>query len=347
MIAAGGTAGHVLPALAVAEALTKRGVQVTFAGSPDRAEARLVPEAGYELDTFPIEGFPRSPSVALLRALVLAGNAPRACRAILRRRRPDVVLGGGGYVAGPMVVAARSLGIPAALSEADAHLGLANRLAAPFARRVFLAYPMNGLQPPKYEVVGRPIPARSQPMARDEAREIFELDPDARILGVFGALAGARALNDFVVETWGATGPPILHITGRRDYDEIRRRVSRPDYRVLPETERFGAALSAVDLVLARSGSSVWEVAAAGRPAILVPYPFATGDHQALNAQHFVRAGGAIMVRELDLDDVPELVRSLLDDPARCARMSMAMLATAKPDAADEIADQLLLLAAR
>ena len=116
---------------------------------------------------------------------------------------------------------------------------------------------------------------------------------------------------------------------------------------MLPETERFGAALSAVDLVLARSGSSVWEVAAAGRPAILVPYPFATGDHQALNAQHFVRAGGAIMVRELDLDDVPELVRSLLDDPARCARMSMAMLAAAKPDAADEIADDLLLLAAR
>jgi len=318
---------------------------VTFAGSPDRAEARLVPEAGYELDTFPIDGLPRRPSAALVRALLLAGNAPRACRAILRRRRPDVVLGGGGYVAGPMVVAARSLHIPAALSEADAHLGLANRLAAPFAQRVFLAYAVHGRDAPKYEVVGRPIPSRSRPIPRDEAREIFELDPDARILGVFGALAGAKALNDFVVDTWGETGPAILHLTGRRDYDDVRRRVARPDYRVLAETERFGAALSAVDLVLSRSGSSVWEVAAAGRPAILVPYPFATGDHQTLNAEHFVRAGGAIMVRELDLDDVPDLVRSLLDDPARCASMGAAMLRVAKPDAAESIADELLALA--
>ncbi|HST17834.1 MAG TPA: UDP-N-acetylglucosamine--N-acetylmuramyl-(pentapeptide) pyrophosphoryl-undecaprenol N-acetylglucosamine transferase [Gaiellaceae bacterium] len=328
----------------MAEALNRRGAVVTFAGSPDRAEARLVPEAGYELDTFPIDGLPRRPSAAMVRALLLAGNAPRACRAILRRRRPDVVLGGGGYVAGPMVVAARSLRIPAALTEADAHLGLANRLAAPFAQRVFLAYAVRGRSAPKYEVVGRPIPSRSRPIPRDEAREIFELDPDARILGVFGALAGAKALNDFVVDTWGEKGPPILHLTGRRDYDDVRRRVARSDYRVLAETERFGAALSAVDLVLARSGSSVWEVAAAGRPAILVPYPFATGDHQALNAEHFVRAGGAIMVRELDLDDVPELVRSLLDDPARCASMGAAMLRAAKPDAAESIADELLAL---
>ena len=320
---------------------------MTFAGSPERVEARLVPEAGYELDTFRISGFPRRPSPGLLRAILLAGAAPGACRAILKRRRPDVVLGAGGYVAGPMVVAAKTLGIPAALTEADAHLGLANRLAAPFAERVFLAYPIAGRNSAKYRVVGRPIPGRSRPVPRDEAREIFELDPDARILGVFGALAGARALNEFVVETWGAAGPAILHITGRRDYALVRRRVERATYRVLPETERFGAALSAVDLVLARSGSSVWEIAAAGKPAILVPYPFATGDHQALNAEHFVRAGGAIRVRELDLDDVPELVRSLLDDPARCARMGAAMLEAARPEAADTIADDLVSLAGR
>ena len=320
---------------------------MTFAGSPDRVEARLVPEAGYELDTFRISGFPRQPSPALVRALLLAGAAPGACRAILKRRRPDLVLGAGGYVAGPMVVAAKTLGVPAALTEADAHLGLANRLAAPFARRVYLAYPVAGRGGTKYRVVGRPIPARSRPIPRDEAREIFELDPDARILGVVGALAGARALNEFVVETWGASGPAILHITGRRDYELVRRRVKRTGYRVIPETERFGAALSAVDLVLGRSGSTVWEIAAAGKPAILVPYPFATGDHQALNAEHFVRAGGAIMVRELDLDDVPDIVRSLLDDPERCARMGAAMLGAARPDAADTIADDLLSLAGR
>ncbi len=320
---------------------------MTFAGSPDRVEARLVPEAGYELDTFRIRGLPRRPSPALARALLQAGAAPRACRRILRARRPDVVLGGGGFVAGPMVFAASTLRIPTALTEADAHLGLANRLAAPFAKRLFLAYAIDSRWNRKAVVVGRPIPARSRPIPQEEAREIFELPDDGRVLGVFGALAGARSLNEFVVETWGEAGPYVLHITGTRDYDVVRRRARRADYRVVAETDRPGAALSACDLVLARSGGSVWEVAAAGKPAILVPYPFATADHQALNAQHFVRAGGAIMVRELDLDDVPDLVRTLLDDPARLERMHRAMLQAARPDAADEIADGLVALATR
>jgi UDP-N-acetylglucosamine--N-acetylmuramyl-(pentapeptide) pyrophosphoryl-undecaprenol N-acetylglucosamine transferase len=319
---------------------------VTFAGSPDRVEAQLVPDAGYEFDPFRIAGFPRRPSPALARALLLAGSAPRACRAILRRRRPDVVLGGGGFVAGPMVFAASTLRIPAALTEADAQLGLANRLAAPFARRIFLAYPRAGSRyAAKSRVVGRPIPSQSAPVPQEDARAIFELPAEGPLLGVFGALAGARTLNDFVVDTWGKAGPPILHQTGQRDFESVRRRVQRDDYRVVAETDRFGAAISAADLVLARSGSTVWEIAAAGRPAIFVPYPFATGDHQALNAQHFVRAGGAIMVRELDLDDVPELVRSLLEDPTRRERMSEAMLRAARPNAAVEIADELIALA--
>jgi UDP-N-acetylglucosamine--N-acetylmuramyl-(pentapeptide) pyrophosphoryl-undecaprenol N-acetylglucosamine transferase len=334
----------VLPALAVADALTSRGAHVTFAGSPDRVEARLVPEAGYELDTFRITGLPRRPSVELARALMLAGSAPHACRRILRNRRPDVVLGAGGFVAGPMVFAASTLGVPAALTEADAHLGLANRLAAPFAKRLLLAYPLETRWRRKSRVVGRPIP-RSQPVTQAEAREIFELPAVGPVLGVFGALAGAKALNELVVDTWGASGPSILHQTGRRDYEVVKRRVDRPDYRVIAETDRFGAALTACDLVLARSGSAVWEIAAAGRAAILVPYPFATGDHQALNAQHFVHAGGAILVRELELDRVPDLVRSLLDDPPRLKKMGEAMLGAAKPGAADDIADELLALA--
>jgi UDP-N-acetylglucosamine--N-acetylmuramyl-(pentapeptide) pyrophosphoryl-undecaprenol N-acetylglucosamine transferase len=318
---------------------------VTFAGSPDRVEARLVPDAGYELDTFRISGFPRRPSVALARSLMLAGAAPRDCRRILRARRPDVVLGGGGYVAGPMVFAASTLGIPTALTEADAHLGLANRMAAPFARRILLAYPIETRHRGKVRVVGRPLPSRVQAVSQQEARELFELPQDGPVLGVFGALAGARALNEFVVETWGEQGPAILHQTGKRDYDLVKRRVRRPDYRVIDETDRFAAALAACDLVLARAGSSVWEIAAAGRPAILVPYPFATGDHQARNAEHFVRAGGAIMVRELDIADVPALVRSLLGDPERRAKMSEAMLRAARPGAASEIADELIAMA--
>jgi UDP-N-acetylglucosamine--N-acetylmuramyl-(pentapeptide) pyrophosphoryl-undecaprenol N-acetylglucosamine transferase len=320
-------------------------VFVTFAGSPDRVEARLVPEAGYELDTFRISGFPRQPSPALVVALFRAGKAPAVCRRILRRRRPDVVFGAGGYVAGPMVVAARSLGIPAALSEADAHLGLANRLAAPFAKRIFLAYPLPGLDSDKARVVGRPIPARARRVPRGRARAIFELPEEGPVLLVAGALAGAQSLNELVVESFAEVGPAILHITGKRDYDSVRRRVKRPDYRVIPETDRIGAAYSAADLVLARAGSSVFEFAAAGKPAILVPYPFATGDHQARNAEHFVRAGGAIMVRDLDLEDVPDHVRSLLDDAPRLRQMGEAMLRAAKPNAADEIAEGLIELA--
>ena len=321
-------------------------MHVTFVGSPDRVEARLVPEAGYTLDTFRISGFTRRPSPSLLRALMLAGAAPLACRRILRLRRPDVVFGGGGYVSGPMLAAAAFAGIPTALSEADAHLGLANRLAAPLVRRIFLAYPIHTRYDGKTSVVGRPL-ANAQPVSQADARAIFELPQDVPVLGVFGALAGASALNELVVETWAEQGPAILHQTGQRDYELVKRRVHRPDYRVIPETDRFRAALAACDLILGRAGGSVWEVAAAGRPAILVPYPFATGDHQAANALHFERAGGAIMVREQELGRVPELVRSLLDDPDRRAAMSDAMLRAARPGAADEIADELVAMAAR
>ena len=153
LTAAGGTAGHVLPSLAVAEALTGRGVSVTFAGSPERAEARLVPDAGFPFDAFRVSGLLRRPGLPLIRALARAGRAPFACRGPARRQ-PHVVLGGGGYVAGPMVVAAWLARIPAALTEADAHLGLANRLAAPFARRVFLLGSIEGREDGKFRVTG-------------------------------------------------------------------------------------------------------------------------------------------------------------------------------------------------
>jgi len=320
-------------------------VFVTFAGSPDRVEATLVPDAGFELDTFRISGFPRQPSPALLGSLGRAAAAPRVCRSILRRRRADVVFGAGGYVAGPMVLAAASMRVPAALSEADAQFGLANRLALPFARRVFLAYPLAGRSGSRYRVVGRPIPARARAIASAEAREIFELPAEGPVLLVAGALAGARSLNECVIEAFAEVGPAVLHISGERDYPWLRTRLRREDYRLIASTDRIGAAYSAADLILARAGSSVWEIAAAGKPAILVPYPFATGDHQAKNADYFVRAGGAIMIRDLALDEVPDRVRSLLRDSPRLERMGEAMLRAAKPDAAEEIAEGLIALA--
>jgi len=346
LIAAGGTAGHVLPALAVAEALERRGVQVTFAGSPDRIEARLVPEAGYELDTFRTAGLARRPSLELLRGALVALRAPWACGRILERRRPDVVLGGGSYVAGPMVLAAARRRIPTAVMEADAHLGLANRLAAPLARRVFLSFPISGRDGSKYRVTGRPIPARSRATSREEGREVFGLPPNGPVLLVFGGSLGARAVNELAVSAFGNAGPAILHLCGTRDYDDLRARVARPDYRLFAFTEHFGAALGAADLVLARAGGSVWELAAAAKPAILVPGEFATADHQTKNARYFSDGGGAVIVPERELDRVPELVRSLLDDRRRLDEMAAAMERLARPHAADEIAEELVALAA-
>jgi UDP-N-acetylglucosamine--N-acetylmuramyl-(pentapeptide) pyrophosphoryl-undecaprenol N-acetylglucosamine transferase len=320
---------------------------VTFAGSPDRLEAQLVPDAGYEFDSFRVAGFPREPSLALLRALALAGRAPLACREILARRRPDVVLGGGGYVAGPMVLASWTRRIPAALTEADSHLGLANRLAAPFAQRVFLAFPIDGRDPPKYRVTGRPVPLRSRPCPQEDGRRLFELPSSGSVLLVFGGSQGARSLNELVVGEFGSAGPAILHLAGERDYERLRPHVSRPDYRLVPYTNDFGAALAASDLVLCRAGGSLYELAAAGKPAVLVPYPYATADHQTKNARHFEQAGAAVVVADAEIGRAPALVRELLGDPVRLAAMSERMLAAARPNAADEIAEELIRLAGR
>jgi UDP-N-acetylglucosamine--N-acetylmuramyl-(pentapeptide) pyrophosphoryl-undecaprenol N-acetylglucosamine transferase len=346
LIAAGGTAGHVVPSLAVAAALRDRGVRVTFAGSPGRVEAELVPQHGYEFDSFQVSGFPRRPSFALARALGRAAAAPAACAAIIRRRRPDVVLGGGGYVAGPMVLAAGVLRVPAALTEADAHFGLANRLAAPFARRVFLAYPIAGREPPKYRVTGRPVPARGAAVSRAEARRRFELPEEGPVVLVAGGSQGAQALNDFVLATWGDAGPAVLHLCGRRYHERLAGRKLRADYRLLPFVDDFGAAAAAADLTISRAGGTVWELAAAGAPAILVPSPNVTADHQTLNARHFERAGGAVLVSEPELASVATLAERLLAAPERLEAMRCAMLGAARPHAADEIAEELIALAA-
>ena len=319
---------------------------MTFAGSPDRVEARLVPERGYEFDAFAVSGLPRRPGAALLRAAGQAFTAPAACLRILGRRRPDAVLGAGGYVAGPMVLAARLRGIPAALTEADAHLGLANRLAAPLAQRVFLALPL-GLHGEKYRAVGRPIPAASVAVDRVEARSRLGLPVDGRVVLVFGGSLGARLLNELALDAWAERGPAVVHLCGERDYPELRGRISRADYVLQPFIEDIGLAYGAADVALARAGGSVWELAAAGLPGVLVPGAFATGAHQEKNARWFADAGGAMVVPEADAARAPQVVEELLEDSDRIAGMAEAMRAVAKPDAAEEIADELVALARR
>jgi UDP-N-acetylglucosamine--N-acetylmuramyl-(pentapeptide) pyrophosphoryl-undecaprenol N-acetylglucosamine transferase len=352
VIAAGGTAGHVVPALAVADALRARGAEVEFVGG-ERAEAELVPEAGYPLHRIRVVGIDRRNPLRALRAVALAGRATAQARGILRRARADVVLGGGGYVAGPVGLAARSLRIPVALTEADSHLGIANRLLAPFASKVFLSFPVAGRSGSRYALVGRPVPAGTGSADRSAARARFGVPDGTACVLVFGGSLGARRLNDASIDAFGSAAPGfVLHASGRRDHDDLRARLdalgSPPHYRLEPYISPFADALAAADLVVARAGGSVLEIAAAGLPAILVPYPHATADHQAANARAMERAGAAVVVPDHELDG-PRLARevgALLAAPQRLAEMSKAARAAARPDAADRIADELFALAA-
>ncbi len=319
---------------------------MTFAGSPDRVEARLVPELGYEFDPFVVSGLPRRPGPELAVALGRALTAPRACLRILEQRRPHAVLGAGGYVAGPMLLAARLRRIPCALTEADAHLGLANRLAAPLADRVFLAFPL-GRDGQRYRAVGRPIPAASLALERTEARRRLGLPVEAPVVLVFGGSLGARLLNEAALAAWAEAGPAVVHLCGERDYPELRGRVTRPDYLLRPFMAEIGVAYGAADVALARAGGSVWELAAAGLPAVLVPGAFATGRHQDKNARWFAEAGGAVVVPEAQAARAPRVVEELLADDARLEAMRAAMRRVARPRAAEVIADELVALARR
>ncbi len=350
VIAAGGTAGHVVPALAIADALRERGAEVEFVGG-ERAEAELVPAAGYPFHSLKIVGIDRRNPLRALRALVLAARATVAARRLLRRVGADAVLGGGGYVAGPVGLAARSLGLPLALTEADSHLGVANRALAPLARRVFLAFPLEGRTGERYVVSGRALPAGTGQVDRDAARERFGIPADRQCLLIFGGSLGARRLNHAAIDAFGAVAPCfVLHACGRRDHPELRARLdelgSPSHYRLEEYIDPFAEALAAADLVAARAGGSVLEVAAVGLPSLLVPYPHATADHQTANARYMEAAGAAVVVPDDELDG-PRLAReigSLLAAPQRMAEMANAARAAARPDAAQRIADELLAL---
>jgi len=348
MIAAGGTAGHVVPALAVADALRARGADIEWIGG-ERAEAELVPAAGYELHTLRVAGLDRRNPLRAARAAALAVGAVGAARRLLRARGADAVLGGGGYVSGPVGFAAATLRLPLFLTEADSHVGVANRMLAPLARRLFLAFPVAGREGDTYPVTGRPVPAGTGSVDRAEARRRLGLPVDGPCLLVFGGSLGARRLNEAAVEAFGVRAPcVVLHASGRRDYEDLRARLGAETdhYRLVPYVQPFADALAAADLVAARSGGSVWEVVAAGVPSILVPYPHATADHQAKNARFMAAAGAAVVVPDAELDG-PRLaseVEAILGDPIRLEGMSDAAREVARPDAADRIAHEVLAL---
>jgi UDP-N-acetylglucosamine--N-acetylmuramyl-(pentapeptide) pyrophosphoryl-undecaprenol N-acetylglucosamine transferase len=353
----------VAPALAVADALRADGADVAFLGAT-RAEVQMVPAAGYELRTIAVQGMSRTNPLRAVQALARATIAVPRARKLLKELRPDAVMGGGGYVTAPVGLAALSLRIPLVLTEADRHLGLANRLLARGARRVCLAFPIPGRHDfavrtsperdelsggGRYRVTGRPIPVPDAD--RTHARERFEIGRDETCVLVFGGSLGARSINLAAIDAFADSGCHVLHISGRRDYPElsVRELPDGYDLREYLDLQEFAQALAAADLVIARSGGSVAEIAAYGLPAILVPYPHASADHQSANARWMVQAGAAVVIPdgELSAARLAAEVEALLQDRPRLAAMAKASKGIARPDAAQEIARELLNAAGR
>lgn len=338
-IGAGGTAGHVVPALAVADALRADGVRVVFVGG-QRAERQLVPAAGYELHTLRVQALPRRHPVRAARAAIVDLAALRTARRLVGSLRPAAVLGAGGYVAGPLGLAAALARVPLVVMESDSHLGLTNRLLAPLARRVCLAFPIEGRSGERYRLTGRPVPVSATDRAA--ARQRFGIPDDQPCVLVFGGSLGAGSINHAAIDAFAGARFRVLHAAGERDLPELT--APGPHYDLRGYIAQFGEALLASDLVVARAGGSVFEVAAHGRPMVLVPYPYATADHQAQNARFFERAGAATVIPDAELT-APRLaqeVGGLLADPGRLAAMARASAELARPDAAQEIAREVL-----
>ena len=343
----------MVPALAVAAALRAEGAEVAFLGARGRAEAEIVPAAGYEIDLLEIRGLDRRNPVRAAGAARLAAAAVPATRHALRAREAEAVLGGGGYVAGPAGLAALSLGLPLVLTEADRHLGLTNRLLARRARRVCLAFPIAGRSGERYLVTGRPVPASIGAADRAAARARFGIASGDDCLLVFGGSQGARSINLAALEAFAGADPAerglhVLHISGSRDHETVRRRledaVDASRYTLIEFEPDLAEALAACDLALARAGGSIFELAAAGRPAILVPYPHAAGRHQHANAEWMAEAGAALVLEDSELTAarLRELVVALFGDRERLATMAAASLALARPDAAARVAAEVL-----
>ena len=342
LIAAGGTAGHVVPALAVADALREQGAEVEFVGG-ERAEKELVPAAGYPLRTLgAVRGLDRRNPLKAAKAALKAIGAVFTSLRLVREMKPDAVLGAGGYVAGPVGLAAVLRRVPIVLAEADSHLGLTNRLLARFAKRVCLAFPIEGREPPRFRLTGRPVPPPATDRAKARAR--FDLGDDETCVLVFGGSLGARSINEAAIDAFAGSQFRVLHACGERDYESLRDRVPRPGYDLRPYIDRFGEALLAADLVVARAGGSVFEIASHGRPAVLVPYPYASADHQTSNARWMADNGAAIVIADAELTAarLAHTVGELLADPSGLAAMASASASLARPQAASDVAHELL-----
>lgn len=359
VIAGGGTGGHLFPGIAVGEALRARGVtEILFVSAGRGGWREILERAGFAWRSLPVRGFGRRPGLAhvafpfrLAASLVLAA-------ALLVAFRPNAVVGTGGYVAGPVVLAAWLLGVPILLLEQNAVPGVTTRLASRFAREVHLTYEGSQAYLPsgarrRAVLTGNPIRASLLAPDAAAARARLGLLPDRPVLFAVGGSQGALALNAALREAladgdW-ARGLQVLAQTGEKDatdWSALAPRTARLVTRAF--FHEIGDAYAAADLVLCRAGATTLaEITALGKAAILVPYPFAAADHQARNAERIARARAAVVIPERDLS--PERLRgevaALLHDEARLRGMESASRALGRPEAADQVAQALLGLA--
>lgn len=349
VVAGGGTAGHIEPAMAVADALVDIDptITVTALGTARGLETTLVPERGYRLELIPPVPLPRKPNADLARLPLRLRSSVAATRRVLADVDADVVIGFGGYVALPAYLAARmhvrsSRKVPVVIHEANARAGIANKVGARLAQRVLAAVPGSGLEA---EVVGIPVRAAISDLdraaLRSKARAFFGLDPDAPTLLVFGGSQGAQSLNAAVrgaAQVLSDNNIGVLHAYGKKNTFEPFD--STPAYVGVPYISRMDLAYAAADLAVCRSGAmTVAEVSATGLPALYVPLPHGNGE-QRLNAGPLVAAGGGLIVDDADLtsDYVAQTIPPLLTDPARLAAMSLAAAGAGARGAAHAVA---------
>ncbi len=362
LIAGGGTAGHLVPGLAVAAALVDAGVpadEIHFVGSDRGVEARMVPEAGFSLDEIPSRGLPRRPGPAMIKAGVGLLGAARAGVKLVKTRTPGVVVSLGGHAALPGVVGAVVRRRPLVLMEQNQRAGAVNRMLARFATASAVTFPGTDLR--KARVTGNPLRPEVVAAAqrrrgpdgqttRDEARRALGLPLDRTVVLVTTGSLGAQKVNDAVSELaarWRDRGDlAIRHVSGRRDHDRVLAAAPPPggalQYDVVEYEDRMLLAMAAADVAVTRSGAGTCtELAAFGVPAVMVPLPIATRDHQAANAGVLVAAGGAVLVpdAELDVDRLEAELAPLVDDDARRSSMAAAMAGEGRLDAAARVAD--------
>lgn len=353
IVAGGGTAGHIEPALAVADALRRldEGIRVTALGTERGLETKLVPDRGYPLELIPPVPLPRKPSADLLRLPGRIRASVRATRAVIDDVQADVIIGFGGYVSLPAYLAARGglfgrkRKVPVIVHEANAKAGLANKVGARVAAKVLAAVPDSGLA--NAEVVGIPVRAAitdlDRAALRARARESFGLPAEGPVLLVFGGSQGARSLNDAVAGAapqLAAAGISVLHAHGPKNSLEVNTGETTAPYVAVPYLSRMDLAYAAADAVVCRSGAmTVAEVSAVGLPAFYVPLPHGNGE-QEFNARPVVAQGGGRIVPDAELTPkyVIDEVIPLLLDPARLAEMSRAAAGAGHRDAADTVA---------